>query len=615
MAETATIDVGEIVDRQKVSFFLVVTFAIAWLEILIDAYDLFVPGFVAPELIKSWHIAPASLGPMFSATLLGIVIGAPVFGWIGDRYGRKKSIIFGSVLYGLLSLASMEAMTISQLSWLRLLTGIALGGIIPNSLALAAEFAPRRIRASMVLAVGTAAALGLLVPGLVAALYIAAHGWQILFLVGGIAPLITALIAYIWLPESIKYLIVEGRRDAQIRSVLQKMEPRLQLPANLRFTVTGINVKPGISPAKLFGDGLAPITLLVWFTFAIGMMTNYFVATWLPTLLQSAGATTQQAAASAGLYSIGGMLGGLSLMRLIDRHGTRAYPYFFLLSMPCVAALGWTGLSPVLLGILATGAGITVSGMLMALNTTLGIIYPTPLRSKGIGWGLAIARLAPSSGRSWAARWLACTSRTRRSSWCRRGWQLLRRVYAFSCTTCCVKRFGSYALDDKAMSAEPAAIPASVALCDKGLQGSAITLSAVRSCRGKPTYPGDLAASICPTSPRMSAGTDYGKSDRTQSGFGISPPNAILHAEPRSSIGQWGQTMKLAGALIGGIALAADLCGSWRRARSNGACRPRGSGGEHQYARRIRRGGLASLGESRGPGQSLKSPGSARSTR
>ncbi len=259
------------------------------------------------------------------------------------------------------------------------------------------------------------------------------------------------------------------------------MEPGLQLPASLRFTITGINVKPGISPGKLFGDGLAPITLLVWFTFAIAMMTNYFVATWLPTLLQSAGATTQQAAASAGLYSIGGMLGGLSLMRLIDRHGTRAYPYFFLLSMPCVAALGWTGLSPVLLGILATGAGVTVSGMLMALNTTLGIIYPTPLRSKGIGWGLAIARFGAIFGPILGGMLVGMHFTHTQIFMVPAGLQLLGAVSCFFLTRRCVKRFGGYALDDKAMSAEPAAIPPSVApACDKGLQSSAITSSAVR---------------------------------------------------------------------------------------------------------------------------------------
>ncbi len=463
MAETATIDIGEIVDRQKISFFLVVILAIAWLQILIDAYDLFVPGFIAPELIKSWHVTPASLGPMFSATLLGIVIGAPTFGWIGDRYGRKRSIIIGSVLYGLLSFAAMAATTIGQLSWLRLFTGIALGGIIPNSLALATEFAPKRMRATMVLAVGTAAALGLLVPGVVAALYIATYGWQVLLLVGGIAPLVAALIAYFWLPESIKYLIVEGRRDAEIRRILRKMEPGLELPANLRFTVTGIDLKPGISPRKLFGDGLAAITILVWFTFAIAMLTNYFIATWLPTLLQSAGATTQQAAASAGLYSIGGMLGGLTLMRLVDRHGTRSYPYFFLVSMPCVAALGWTGLSPVLLGILAIGAGMTVSGMLMALNTTLGIIYPTPLRSKGIGWGLAIARFGAIFGPILGGTLVGMHFTNTQIFMVPAGLQLLGAVSCFFLTRRCVKRFGGYVLDDKATSTEPAVIPARVA--------------------------------------------------------------------------------------------------------------------------------------------------------
>lgn len=456
MAEAVTVDIGEIVDRQKVGFFLVGVVAIAFLQILTDGYDLFVPGFIGPELIKSWHIAPASLGPMFSAGLLGIVIGAPTFGWIGDRYGRKKSIIIGSVLYGLLSLASMETTTIGQLSWLRLFTGITLGGIIPNSIALVAEFAPKRVRATMLLAIATSTALGLLLPGIVAALFVAAYGWQVLLLVGGVAPLVAALIAYFWLPESIKYLIVEGRRDAEIRRVLHKIEPELQLPANVRFTVTGIGVKPGISPRKLFGDGLAAITLLIWFTLAIDLLTNYFVASWLPTLMQSAGATTRGAAESAGLFSIGGSLGGLVLMRLIDRYGTRSYPYFFLVSVPCVSALGWTGLSPVLLGILAVGAGMTVSGMLMALNSTLGIIYPTPLRSKGVGWGLSLGRFVAMAGPVLGGTLVGMHFTNAQIFAVPAGLQLLGAVSCFFLTRQCVRRFGAHVLDDRATTASPA---------------------------------------------------------------------------------------------------------------------------------------------------------------
>lgn len=449
MATAQTIDVGEVVDRQKIGMFLVIVLAIAFLQVLVDGYDIFVQGFVGPELIKAWHIPPASLTPIFTATLMGIVVGAPIFGWYGDYAGRKKSIIVASIIYGALTLYSMYATSITELTYLRFVTGFAFGGIIPNSLALAAEFSPQRRRASMVIAVCLAASLGLLAPGLVAGFLVPIYGWQVLFFVGGVAPLIAAFIAFLWLPELIKYLVVSGR-DREVARILRKMEPGIDLPDGVRFTVTGVGVKPGISPVKLFGGGLALITSMVWVAFVIALLTNYFVANWLPTLMRNVGATPQQVALSAGLYAIGGVFGGLLLMRLIDRYGTLCYTYFFLLSVPCVAAFGWQGLSPAAIWLLALGAGLTVSGMLQALNTTLGMIYPTPLRSKGIGWGLAVGRFGAIAGPVLGGVLVSMQLNNAQIFMVPALLQLIGAAACFVLTRACVKRFGGHRLDDKA---------------------------------------------------------------------------------------------------------------------------------------------------------------------
>jgi AAHS family 4-hydroxybenzoate transporter-like MFS transporter len=453
MTDPETLDVGDLVDRQKISWFHIAIFAIAFFEVLVDGYDIFVPGFLGPELVKSWHIPPAALAPMFTAGLLGIVVGAPIFGWIGDRYGRKRSIIAGSVLYGALTFYSMWATSIGELSWQRFATGVALAGIIPNTLALAAEFAPKRSRATVVVSVCLATSFGLLLPGVVAALYVPTYGWPALLFVGGIAPLIGAAIAYLWLPESIKYLVVSGR-DAEVVRIIHKLEPAFELPAGARFKVSGIDLRPGLSPVKLFGDGLAVITAMVWIAFVVALLTNYFVASWLPTLMQAAGASPQQVAGSVGLYALGGVVGSLLIMRLIDRYGTRSYGYFFLASVPCVAAFGWQNLSPVALWLLALGAGMTVSGMLQALNTTLSMIYPTPLRSKGIGWGLAVGRFGAIGGPILGGILVNMHFTNLQIFAVPALLQLVGAVACLVLTRQCVKRFRGPQLDDSAPAAQ-----------------------------------------------------------------------------------------------------------------------------------------------------------------
>src|SRR6185312_11269633 len=152
--------------------------------------------------------------PVFSASLVGILFGSALFGWVGDRYGRKTALIGANLLFGVFTFVAAYASNLDQMFWLRLLAGIGIGGVIPNVVAINAESAPRNLRATLaILAVGFVP-VGGAIPGFVTAVFVPTHGWPILFLIGGIAPIVFAVAAMFGLPESIKYMALHESQRA-----------------------------------------------------------------------------------------------------------------------------------------------------------------------------------------------------------------------------------------------------------------------------------------------------------------------------------------------------------------------------------------------------------------
>src|SRR5262249_54425862 len=149
--------------------------------VLIDGYDIGAISFALPHLIQQWHPAPQMLGYVLSASLVGILFGSALFGWVGDRYGRKAALISANILFGIFTWIAAYSTNITELIWLRLLAGIGIGGVIPNVIAINAESAPRRFRATMAIIAVGCVPLGGAIPGLVAAAFVPTYGWQLLF--------------------------------------------------------------------------------------------------------------------------------------------------------------------------------------------------------------------------------------------------------------------------------------------------------------------------------------------------------------------------------------------------------------------------------------------------
>jgi len=400
MAEQPVVQVSRLLDERGLSSFQITLMVWSILLALIDGYDIAAIAVAAPHLVRDWHLANrGALGPVLSASLIGILFGSALFGWIGDRYGRKVALISSNLLFGIFTWIAAYSTNLEQMFWLRLIAGLGIGGVIPNVVAINAESAPRRLRATLALVTVGCVPLGGAFPGLVADFFVPTHGWQILFTIGGVVPIVIALAAIFWLPESIKYMALHESQRARMVRLLGIIRPDLRVPANARFVIEDEKQFPGFNPVYLFRDGLALITPLLWLLFALNLMGFYFLLSWTPTLLVAAKLPLSTAGLAISSLQVGGTVGALLLARWFERQQFLAISIVFLISVPVVASIGYAGITSVTAVLIMTFlAGFCVLGVQTGINVAGALIYPTSLRANGSGWELGLGRIGSIVG-------------------------------------------------------------------------------------------------------------------------------------------------------------------------------------------------------------------------
>jgi len=400
MADQPVVQVSRLLDERGLSSFHFNLIVWTVLLALIDGYDIGAIAFAAPHLIREWHINPHALGPVFSASLIGILFGSAIFGWIGDRYGRKTALISANLLFGVFTFAAAYSTSLDQLFWLRLLAGLGIGGVIPNIVAINAESAPRSQRATLALIAVGFVPLGGAIPGFVAATLVPTYGWPILFSIGGVVPILLALAGLVWLPESIKYMALHESQRGKMEKLVAAISPGTAVPANARFVIEDEKQQyPGFNPAHLFKEGLALITPLLWLLFALNLMGYFFLLSWTPTLISALKLPPQAGALAGAMIQVGGTVGSLALARWVQRYRFAAITVIFVLAVPAVASIGYAGLtSQTALLIAAFLAGFCVLGIQTGINVAGALIYPTSLRANGSGWELGLGRIGSIVG-------------------------------------------------------------------------------------------------------------------------------------------------------------------------------------------------------------------------
>lgn len=386
-----SLDITELVDNRPIGSFQKRTILLCALIAFLDGMDTQSIGIAAPFIVDSLHVPRAMLGMVFSAAILGAMLGALVVGSAADRFGRKRMLLLSVLVFGLGTIATSLANTYDGLLAIRFVTGIGLGGAAPCFLTLASEFTPRHRRAAITSVLWAAFPLGGMAGGFLNSWLIQRHGWHMIFLVGGIAPLVLALVIMLLLPESPSFLLGR-RRQAALTNVATRL---LQAPV-ADDTVFTMREEKVANPSfrMVFAEGRARMTLMLSVPFIMAFGTLAVLVLWTPSLLRDRGLAPSDTAIVIGFHGLGALIGMASAGRLIERFGAaRILIPAMLLGAGCTALIGASATSLVpasaLLALAGVFVGCAASGCIALAITS----YPPGIRSTGIGWQMGMSRL------------------------------------------------------------------------------------------------------------------------------------------------------------------------------------------------------------------------------
>ncbi|RLA15707.1 MAG: MFS transporter [Gammaproteobacteria bacterium] len=386
------IQVGEVIDRSRMGAQQWWVMLFCTLVVVLDGFDVQAIAFTAPQIGAELGIATHKFGTLFSAGLIGMAIGALLIGPVGDRLGRKLAIIGSLFAFGLFTLATAWASSYEQLLVLRLLTGLGLGGALPNATALMSEYANRAWRNVAISIIFLGIPIGGIVGSLVAGKLMPIWGWQSVYVVGGVLPLITAVLLIWMMPESIRYLATRRGRNEQIAKTLNRINPAGDYRAEQTFEVEQASTDSG-PIGQLFAPGYGRDTLLLWAAFFTNLIVVYFLISWTPTLFSTLSDEPGQGVKGALILNLGGAVGPLLLAWLTSRYGSkRMLPIVFVLGAIVIIGIGQVGDSINLVTVGIFLAGFLTFGAQIGMNALAASIYPTASRATGVGWALGIGR-------------------------------------------------------------------------------------------------------------------------------------------------------------------------------------------------------------------------------
>lgn len=398
-AASATLDIGRMLDEQKFGAFHLLLLVTAFCLMMMDGFDLGAAAVAGAPLLKEFGADRAALGGLFSAGLFAGLFGPPVFGALADRLGRRRLIVTGASFFGFFTLLSVWAGSFEQLVILRFIAGLGISGMMTVVVALIAEYAPRSVRATLVVLAFSGVTLGGGLPGLVAAQWMGEYGWRLMFWIGGLGPIVLAIAAWIFLPESVRFLALRPERRGQLITTLRRINPRVVITEQTAFVISGEeSTQKANSFAALFRGRLAFLTPLFWVSSLCCLMILFFVNQWTPTLLSQSGFSVAQGQLATTVFQFTGTASGLVIMRPLDRFGFAPVPILFAIAIPALVGIGLAGsdLWPVmaLMGV----AGFCLLGLQFGNIACESQVFPTAIRSLGVGSCFAAGRVGGALG-------------------------------------------------------------------------------------------------------------------------------------------------------------------------------------------------------------------------
>jgi len=388
---------NDFIDQQKIGRYQKFILLTCLLLMVMDGYDIQAIAYAAPLIMEHWKIDKTMLGGVFSASLFGLFIGSLFLSSLADRFGRRPILLISTLAFSVLMLLTPSVSSVEQLTIIRFVTGIFLGGIMPNVMAYSSEIVPSKYRILTMMVISCGYTVGAMLGGGISALLTPIGGWHAIFYFGGIIPLIIFFIMLFTLPESLQFMVSKNN-DHKALLWLKKFYPKLNFSSELKI-LNPLILKTKQSPLELFKENRAFFTYTIWIISILNMISLYFLANWLPMLAKESGLNLNQALLIGSILQLGGAFGSILMGLKIDKVGFyKVLIPVFITGVLSVAVIGYSISNPLLLYVVVFIAGFAIVGGQPAINAFSASYYPISLRTTGVGWSIGIARLGSVIG-------------------------------------------------------------------------------------------------------------------------------------------------------------------------------------------------------------------------
>jgi len=395
-----TVDVGVLLDEGHSSGYQKLLIGGTALAIILDGMDTQLLGNAIPALLREWSLPRGAFTTVLALGPLGMMVGGAIGGVLGDRIGRRTALLCSVLSFAAFTLAIATVNGVPMLGLFRFLSGLGLGGAMPNAAALASEYVPRRQRAFAVTLTIVCFPLGGTLAALLSAQVLPAYGWRTLFVVGGLLPIALALVLFPLLPESPKYLATRPDRWTELIGMLRRLGH--EVPSDATFVEAGLagaggSLKSHASVRDLLAPAFRLDTLGLCAAFFFGLMANNIGILYIPVLLTAAGFTQAVASNALAAWNFGGVAGAILGALIIQRLGSRI-TQLTLSGMAVASAMIMAAMPPdpqdtFQLIVMFVLLGGTLNAVLTTMYALAANVYPTEIRGTGIGTAVAMGRL------------------------------------------------------------------------------------------------------------------------------------------------------------------------------------------------------------------------------
>ena len=400
MNGAATIDIAEAIENRKLGGFAIRLILVSWLVTFFDGFDMNVIAYTSKYLQASFALDAKMLGNVFSAAILGTLLGGFLFGFLGDQMGRRPAILLATGSFAVLTLLTALAPNYHMLLLLRFLDGLALGGVLPLIWALNVEYTPKKSRSTVITLIMLGYGIGVAAAGPTARALVPHFGWASVFIFGGCASVVATTLLALTLPESLRYLTVKGGRDATIAKTLRQMKVETAAEPGTRYILSDEQAGPKsrFRISQLFEGRLAWLTPLLWAAYFCSSVSTFFVSSWGPFVLEGLGFSPDHAAYLSSFNSLCSATGGLLLMRFTDRYGPIAVAVLPLIAIPLLLTAGLAPISLSVFLVFSVSIAIFLGGSHYGIISIASIFYPSAIRANGAGWVSSVAKVGSVLG-------------------------------------------------------------------------------------------------------------------------------------------------------------------------------------------------------------------------